>query len=119
MGDAEQQRVWVHAVDKDSEDFDRLYVRCGVSRHHAARPPTNSAPNARRSWVGQLTKIDKSGYNMAIVPMLLRVERDPECNRMVPALALGDPPTVTARSGTSELSVVVDLAFHVRAMAAS
>jgi hypothetical protein len=48
-----------------------------------------------KCWVGQLTKIDKSGYNMASVPMLLRVERDPSGSRMTRELALGDPATVT------------------------
>lgn len=45
--------------------------------------------------MGQLTKIDKSGYNIASVPMLLRVERDPSRSRMVRELALGDPARVT------------------------
>lgn len=63
-----------------------------------ARPAPQGTSAPQRSvkcWVGQLTKIDKSGYNMASVPMLLRVERDPSRSRMVRELALGNPATVT------------------------
>lgn len=56
---------------------------------------TSAPQRTTKCWVGQLTKIDKSGYNMASVPMLLRIERDPSRSRMVRELALGDPATVT------------------------
>lgn len=57
---------------------------------------TRDAPTrTTKCWVGQLTRIDKSGYDVASVPMLLRVERDPSRNRMVRELALGEPATVT------------------------
>ena len=63
----------------------------------ATAPPPKKAKIERttKCWAGQLTKIDKSGYHMASVPMLLRVERDPSRSRMVRELALGNPAHVT------------------------
>lgn len=63
----------------------------------ATAPAEKSAAPARttKCWAGQLTRIDKSGYDIASVPMLLRVERDPARQRMVRELALGSPATTT------------------------
>ena len=68
----------------------------GASCATGKAPGATAAPErSTKCWVGQLTKIDKSGYHMASVPMMLRVEREPARKRIVRELALGDPATVT------------------------
>lgn len=69
-----------------------LASSCAASQ--AAPAETEKPMRSTRCWSGQLTKIDKSGYEMQSVPMLLRVQRDPSTRRMTRELVLGDPATV-------------------------
>jgi len=67
-------------------------VACSAPQKADERPA--EVGGSTRCWVGQLTKIDGSGYEVSSVPMLLRIERRPDSHRMVRELALGNPSTV-------------------------
>ncbi len=65
------------------------------ARQHSKPDDTSTAPTrTTQCWVGQLTKIDETGYKVSSVPMLLRVRRDPSTNRMHRDLAIGHSATL-------------------------
>ncbi len=71
-----------------------LTLAVGCASTKSAEAPTKKAEASTKCWVGQLTKVDDSGYRLSSVPMLLRIERRPGQHRMVRELALGQQATV-------------------------